>query len=103
MKRTLLRGLTLVICSAISRITAEPDPLSLIPDPTPTESRCAPTTITLSGSPLWVSAITLWVTYVTGRQSILNLAVSPMSPLTSGCVAAEPIDLLVERTYFWSI
>jgi hypothetical protein len=39
MKRTLLRGLTFVSCSAISKIVAEPDPLSLIPAPTPTESR----------------------------------------------------------------
>ena len=31
MKRTLLRGFTLDICSAISRIVAEPDPLSLMP------------------------------------------------------------------------
>jgi hypothetical protein len=29
MKRTLLRGSTFSICSAISRITDEPDPLSL--------------------------------------------------------------------------
>ena len=61
MKRTLLRGFTFVICSAISRIVAEPEPLSLIPGPTPTESRWAPTTITLFGSPLVVSAMTLVV------------------------------------------
>ena len=58
MKRTLLRGFTLRICSAISRIVAEPEPLSLMPGPTPTLSRCAPTTMTLSGSPSRVSAIT---------------------------------------------
>src|SRR5687767_6836042 len=50
-KRTWLRSLTLAICSAVSRIAAEPDPLSLIPGPAGTESRCAPAITTLFGFP----------------------------------------------------
>jgi hypothetical protein len=51
MNRTLFRGWNLPISSAISRIAAEPEPLSLMPEPVPTLSRWAPTAITLSGSP----------------------------------------------------
>src|SRR3954451_15347733 len=47
--------------SAISRIVALPLPLSLIPGPAATESRWAPTTSTLFGSPVLESAITLYV------------------------------------------
>ena len=48
-----------------------------MPGPTPTLSRCAPTTMTLSGSPCWVSAITFDVSYVPGRQSTFARAVTP--------------------------
>jgi hypothetical protein len=47
--------------SAISSSAAEPLPLSLMPGPSTTESRCAPTTSTLSASPLGVSAVTFHV------------------------------------------
>ena len=61
MKRTLLRSFILLMCLAISSSAAEPDPLSLMPEPGPTLSRWAPTTITLFGSPVLVSAMTFWV------------------------------------------
>ncbi len=57
MNRSLFRGLTFFICSAMSRIVAEPDPLSSMPAPK-IASRCASTTRTLFGSPPLDSAIT---------------------------------------------
>ena len=48
-----------------SRIAAVPDPLSLIPGPSPTESRCAPTTTCFVGSPFLLVASTLNVSTVT--------------------------------------
>ena len=57
--RTRLRGFALssVISSAISISVPEPEPLSLMPGPSSTLSRCAPTTIVRSGSPESVSAM----------------------------------------------
>ena len=51
-----------------------------MPGPGPTLSRCAPTTITLFGSPSRVSAITFDVGYVPGRQSIFRRAVNRSHP-----------------------
>ena len=89
MKRILLRGLTLRICSTISRIVAEPEPLSLMPGPTPTLSRCAPTTMTLFGSPSRVSATTFEVSYVPGRQSTFRRAVSPVAPFSTPLASTD--------------
>ena len=47
--------------SAISRIVEVPLPLSLMPGPSMTESRCAPTTTVFAASPFLESAITLLV------------------------------------------
>ena len=41
--RTVFHGFTFAICSATSRIAAEPEPLSLIPGPSITESKMSPT------------------------------------------------------------
>jgi len=56
-----LRGLrgSWAICSAISISVLVPEPLSLMPGPSSTESRCAPTTVVRSGLPVGVSAIRL--------------------------------------------
>ena len=63
MKRTWLVGLmpSLAICSATSICVAEPEPSSLMPGPSGTESRCAPEMIVRSVRPVVVSAITLRV------------------------------------------
>ena len=57
-KRTRLAGLMpfLAIWMASSRLNAEPEPLSLMPGPSGTESRCEPTIVVLSGLPVGVSA-----------------------------------------------
>jgi hypothetical protein len=55
----LLRGFTLAIWRAVSRIAALPEPLSLMPGPAFTESRCAPTMTTLFALPPTDSASTL--------------------------------------------
>ena len=46
-------------CTAVSSSAAVPDPLSLIPGPAGTESRCAPAITTWSGLPVVVWATTL--------------------------------------------
>ncbi len=46
-------------CTAVSSSVAVPEPLSLIPGPAGTESRCAPANTTWSGLPVPVWAITL--------------------------------------------
>ncbi len=46
-KRSVFCGLSLAICSATSSRAAEPLPLSLMPGPACTESRCAPAITTL--------------------------------------------------------
>ena len=51
--------LSLAIRMAVSSRNADPEPLSLMPGPSGTESRCAPMIVTLSGSPDRVSARTL--------------------------------------------
>jgi hypothetical protein len=51
MKRTALRGSVFCIASAISRIVPLPETLSLMPGPSSTLSRWAPTTMTLSVRP----------------------------------------------------
>ena len=63
MKRTWLVGLTLslAICSASSICVAEPEPSSLMPGPSGTESRWAPEMIVRSVRPVVVSATTLRV------------------------------------------
>jgi hypothetical protein len=50
-----------LISSAISRIVDVPEPLSLMPGPSTTESRWAPTTVTSSALPAGVSASTFQV------------------------------------------
>ena len=46
------------MASAMARMPAEPVPLSLMPAPSGTPSRCAPTTTVFPGSPVPVSART---------------------------------------------
>ena len=60
-KRSRLRGCPgrSAISSAISRIVEVPEPLSLMPGPSSTESRWAPITIVRPRRPSWLSAITL--------------------------------------------
>ena len=73
-KRIRLRGCapSLAISSAISISVPEPEPLSLMPGPSSTLSRCAPTTIVRSGSPASVSAVRLYcVTSVVVASTII--------------------------------
>ncbi len=49
--------------SAFSSSTAEPEPLSLMPGPAETESRCAPNMVTWSDGPPGQSAIRLFEVY----------------------------------------
>ena len=98
MKRTALRGLTFSICSAISRIVPEPEPLSLMPGPSSTPSRCAPTTITLSARPD-VCATTLRV----GRfgivtRSTFTRAVRPVGPLRTPLRSSLPTAVVAAST-----
>jgi hypothetical protein len=58
-KRTVLAGFSFAICCAVSRMAALPEPLSLMPGPASTESRCAPAITTLSSLLPGSSAITL--------------------------------------------
>ena len=58
-KRSVFCGLWFASCSATSRIAALPDPLSLMPGPASTESRCAPAITTLFSFLPFFSAITL--------------------------------------------
>src|SRR4051794_2056740 len=80
MKRILFFGLTPRSPCANSTSAAEPEPLSLMPGPGPTLSRCAPTTTTLFGSPPRVSAITFSVGVAPVRSSTRKRAVLPTSP-----------------------
>jgi hypothetical protein len=57
--RTLFLTGKLLSWIAVSTMAAVPDPLSSMPGPASTLSRCAPSMTTLSGSPLRVSPITL--------------------------------------------
>jgi hypothetical protein len=61
MNRTLFLSFAPRSFWANSTSVADPEPLSLMPGPGPTLSRCAPTTTTLFGSPPRVSAITFSV------------------------------------------
>ena len=61
------------ICSAVSRMVAEPLPLSLMPGPSTTESRCAPTTTVRPLRPVGVSAITLYVGRVSLTVEVVTL------------------------------
>ena len=64
----MLAGLTLAIWMAVSSSAALPEPLSLMPAPSWTESRCAPAMTTLSSLPERVSAITLYATRVSSSK-----------------------------------
>ena len=72
-KRTRFSGLifSFFIWMASSRLNAEPEPLSLMPGPSGTESRCEPTIVVLSGLPV-VSARML----VDVRRSLSALTIS---------------------------
>ncbi len=79
-------------CTAVSSAAATPDPLSLMPGPSGTESRCAPTITTFSMEPVSVWAITLreWIFLV----SALSFKVA--SPWCSRSFA--PCALVMETT-----
>ena len=86
--RMRLRGLrgSLAISSAISISVPVPEPLSLIPGPSSTESRWAPSTIVRSGSPASVSAIRLcWVTF--------SVVVDTLNVIVTGPACDRVVDL----------
>ena len=68
--------------SATSSNDAEPDPLSLMPGPASTLSRCAPTTTTLPGSPFLVSARMLTVRRISDSVLVntCSVIVGPSRP-----------------------
>ena len=77
-KRTaLVTGGALPSRSAISSWPAEPDPLSLIPGPAGTESRCAPAMTTSSARPVVVWAMTLRVTTDVARVASTSVTGVP--------------------------
>src|SRR4028118_130720 len=69
-------GSEFAIISAVSRIADEPEPLSLMPGPSMTLSRCAPAMTTLSVFLPGSSAMTLWSTRVSAGSTSTN-AVEP--------------------------
>jgi hypothetical protein len=77
---TVLRGFTFAIWIAVSRIAAEPEPLSLIPGPALTESRCAPTVI-LFASPLSPGSVALMLRVISGRDDVSVLIWTTTGPL----------------------
>ncbi len=78
------------ICTAVSSTVAVPVPLSLMPGPSWTESRCAPTTTVRSSRPVGVSAITLNVSVVSVVASTITRASTAPAP-----TSASPIAKLV--------
>jgi hypothetical protein len=79
-KRTVFCGWTWAICNATSRSAALPEPLSLIPGPARTESRCAPAITTLLSSPVFVSASTLNVVLISRKVLANTLIRRPEIP-----------------------
>src|SRR4028118_2382954 len=65
-------GSEFAIISAVSRIADEPEPLSLMPGPSMTLSRCAPAMTTLSVFLPGSSAMTLWSTRVSAGSTSPN-------------------------------
>ena len=94
-KRTALRSWRSDIASAVSRMAAVPDPLSLMPGPSSTESRWAPTIRVRSVRPVEESAITLVVvrcstcTSATTRTSSVPCAARPASSLPTSKEASS--------------
>ena len=86
--RTRLAWLKLAICSAISRMVAEPLPLSLMPGPASTLSRCAPTTTTLPGSPFLVSARMLTVRRISDSVLVNTCSVTVGPPRPWSTIAS---------------
>ena len=76
-------GLTFAIWIAVSRIAALPEPLSLIPGPASTESRCAPDMTTLSSFLPFFSASTLLVGRVWRSVLAKTRIVSPGVPASA--------------------
>ena len=74
-KRTLFSSLIPDPASLIadSRLYAEPEPLSLIPGPAGTESRCEPWTTTRFGSPPLLSASTLAACRISDVVSVVDV------------------------------
>ena len=65
------------IWTAVSRMAATPEPLSLMPGPAGTLSRCAPTITMLFAFPLRVVASTLWSVPSVSVESTLSRTVVP--------------------------
>ncbi len=76
----MFHGFTFAIWIAVSRMAADPEPLSWIPGPALTESRCAPTTTTLLSLRPGSSASTLRVGSVSAPVSVLTRITSPDVP-----------------------
>ena len=95
-------GGELPIWSAVSKMAATPEPLSLIPGPARTLSRWPPTTTTSSVSPVLVWAITLCVFTLSMLESIRTVA-SPgwlfnwlptdLLTLSTGILLSSPADM----------
>ena len=79
-------------CRATSRIVAVPDPLSLMPGPSITESRCPPTMSTRDGSPAGVSARRLVVVAVTLRAFTARWTSRSAAPAASTSAEAALAD-----------
>ena len=75
--------------TAVSSSVATPEPLSLMPGPVGTESRCAPTITTLSGLPVVVWAITLRL-----RRSSIVVASTRVTEAPARPARASPSALL---------
>ena len=83
-RRTVFCGLTFAICSAISRSAADPLPLSLMPGPACTESRCAPAMTTLSSLTPGSSAMTFFCGRCSGAGT-KTFAVDPSWERATPC------------------
>ena len=66
----------------MARMPAEPEALSLIPGPSGTLSRCAPTTTVRSGPPVPVSARTLEASRSSETVCVLTVTSPPASSAT---------------------
>ena len=84
-------------CNAVSRTAATPDPLSLMPGPSGTLSRCAPAITTSLVDPVLVCAITLraWMVLVSalscsvaGPCIVRSSAPSDLVTLTTGILTS---------------
>ena len=102
MNRTWLTGSmpSSAICSAVSSCAAEPEPLSLMPGPSITESRCAPDTTTRSVRPVVGRAITFsdsrtsdTVLVVTVKRHLRPAAASASMNSTSSAPASALISM----------